>query len=325
MYSDQSQIPDGATVYDSAGDKIGTVHENNVQGAYLVVQKGFLFHKDFYVPLSAIARADEEGVYLTVSTAELSDSRYDSPPMVAEAMGTTRGASNVDQSYAGAATTASTVDQAAYTTGSAARAVRTDVETGTGDIRVPVREEELVVGKRTEEEGRVHIHKDVISEQQSVDVALQQERVTVERVAFTGDPATVTDAFVERDIEVPLMGEEVVVGKQVKGVEEVVIRKDVTTEQQRVTDTVRKERVIVDGVDQSGQAVASDSTTRSTAGYSTGTTSSVGSAAGSAANAAGNAANAAGNAGQSIVDRAKDAAQTAADDLGNAKDKLTGR
>jgi|GEM_PF-633895 len=318
MYSDQSQIPNGATVYDSAGDKIGTVHENNVQGAYLVVQKGFLFHKDFYVPLSAIARADEEGVHLTVSTADLSDARYDTPPMAAEAMGKTRGTGTADQSYTSAATTAGTVDQA-YTTG-AARTARTDVETGTGDIRIPVREEELVVGKRTEEEGRVHIHKDVISEQQSVDVSLQQERVTVERVAFSGDPATVKDAFVERDIEVPLMGEEVVVGKQVKGVEEVVIRKDVTTEQQRVTDTVRKERVVVDGVDQSGEAVATGST-----GYTTGTAGSAGNAAGSAANAAGNAANAAGNAGQSIADRAKGAAQTAADDLGNAKDKITGR
>ena len=301
MYSDQSQIPNGATVYDSAGDKIGTVHENNVQGAYLVVQKGLLFHKDFYVPLSAIARADEQGVYLTVSTADLSDSRYDSPPLAAEAMGTSRSAATgtVDQSYAGTATTAATVDQA-YTTGTSARSARTDIETATGDIRVPVREEELVVGKRTEEEGRVHIHKEVVAEQQSVDVALQQERVTVERVAFTGDPATVTDAFVERDIEVPLMGEEVVVGKQVKGVEEVIIRKDVTTEQQRVTDTVRKERVVVDGVDQSGQAVAADVPPRAT-GYTSGTTGSAGSAAGSAANAAGNVASAAGYCGP--VDR----------------------
>lgn len=308
MYSDQSQIPNGATVYDAAGDKIGTVHENNVEGAYLVVQKGFLFHKDFYVPLSAIARADEAGVHLTVSTADLSDERYDSPPMVADAMGTSRSTGRVDQSYTSAATTAGSVDQA-YATGTA-RTARTDVETGTGDIRVPVREEELAVGKRSEEEGRVHIHKDVVSEQQSVDVSLQQERVTVERVAFTGDPATVTDAFVERDIEVPLMGEEVVVGKHVKGVEEVVIRKDVTTEQQRVTDTVRKERVIVDGVDQSGQTTTAGSSSRATTG---------------AANAAGSVANAAGNAGQSLVDRAKGAAQTAADDLGNAKDKITGR
>lgn len=314
MYSDQSQIPNGATVYDAAGDKIGTVHENNVEGAYLVVQKGFLFHKDFYVPLSAIARADEEGVYLTVATADLSDERYDSPPMVADAMGTSRSTGKVDQSYTSAATTAGSMDQG-YTTGTA-RTARTDVETGTGDIRIPVREEELVVGKRSEEEGRVHIHKDVVSEQQSVDVSLQQERVTVERVAFTGDPATVTDAFVERDIEVPLMGEEVVVGKQVKGVEEVVIRKDMTTEQQRVTDTVRKERVIVDGLDQSGQA---------TAGSSSRTTTGAASTAGTAANAAGNAANAAGNAGQSLVDRAKGAARTAADDLNNAKDKITGR
>lgn len=70
-----------------------------------------------------------------------------------------------------------------------------------------MREEELVVGKQVEEQGRVHVHKDVVSEQQTVSVPLQQERVTVERVAYSGDPAASGDAFVERDIDVPVMGE----------------------------------------------------------------------------------------------------------------------
>ena len=156
-------------------------------------------------------------------------------------------------------------DQTAYA--SAATAATTPVQTTrstvsqevdqTGDIRVPVREEELVVGKRAEEQGRVHIHKEVTETPQSVDVSTQHERVTVERVAFSGD-VNADDAFVERSIDVPLMGEEAVVGKQVRGVEEVVIHKDVTTEQQRVTDTVRKERVVVDGVDQNGTSTTRD-------------------------------------------------------------------
>ena len=130
------------------------------------------------------------------------------------------------------------------------RTVVNDQVDSTGSIRVPVREEELVVGKQVEEQARIHVHKDVVSEQQTVSVPLQQERVTVERVAYTGDAAASGDALVGRDIDMPVMGEQAVVGKQVKGVEEVVIHKDMATEQQRVTDSVRKERVILDGVDQ---------------------------------------------------------------------------
>jgi len=48
---------------------------------------------------------------------------------------------------------------------------------------------------------------------------------------------------------VPVMGEEAVVGKRLREVEEVRLHKDTTQEQQQVTDTVRKERVVVDGTE----------------------------------------------------------------------------
>ena len=121
----------------------------------------------------------------------------------------------------------------------------TTASTATGDVRIPVREEELVVGTQVQEEGRVHVHKDVVAEQQTVTVPLQQERVTVERVPLSGNAST-ADAFTEQDIEVPVMGEQAVVGKQVKGVEEVRIHKDVVGQQEQVSGTVRKERVVVD-------------------------------------------------------------------------------
>ena len=119
---------------------------------------------------------------------------------------------------------------------------RTEV---TGDVRIPVREEELIVGTQVREEGRVHVHKDVVAEQQTVTVPLQQERVTVERVPLSGG-VSAADAFTEQDLEVPVMGEQAVVGKQVRGVEEVRIRKDVVGQQEQVSGTVRKERVVVD-------------------------------------------------------------------------------
>jgi len=128
------------------------------------------------------------------------------------------------------------------------------------DVRVPVREEELVAGKRQNEIGQVHIHKDVVEEQQTVNVPLQQERVTVERVPVSGEvsAADATDAFTERDIDVPVKGEEAVVDKRATVKEEVRLHKDAVTKPQQVSDTVRKERVTVEGADE----VATDDRTR---------------------------------------------------------------
>ena len=220
------QISNGTHVYDSAGDKLGSVVDMDSTAGYLIVQKGFFFPKDLYIPLSSVIQVDDDGVFVNLSKEQLQDDRYTEIP--------TYQVSNVVET-----TGSSTVSAAAST-------VRGTDET---DIRVPVREEELIVGKQRQEEGRVHLHKEVIQEQQTVSVPLQHEQVTVERVAVTGNTATVdtADAFVERDIDVPLMGEEAVTDKRTRVVEEVRLRKDVVTENQRVTDTVRKERVIVDG------------------------------------------------------------------------------
>ncbi|MDQ2828574.1 MAG: YsnF/AvaK domain-containing protein [Chloroflexota bacterium] len=75
--------------------------------------------------------------------------------------------------------------------------------------------------------------------------------MTVERVAITGQAsqADLPNAFQDQDIEVPVMGEEAVVGKQVREVEEVRLHKQASEEQQQVSDTVRRERVVVDGKD----------------------------------------------------------------------------
>jgi uncharacterized protein (TIGR02271 family) len=216
MYTDQRDIPVGATVYDVTGEKVGSVLEYNGASAYLMVEKGWLFTKDFYVPLDLIERVDADGVYLAVSKADLNDSRYENPPAVS-----------------GAAPTLA---------GSVATTAGTDV----ADISIPVREEELVVGTQQTEAGRVHIHKDVVTEQQTVTVPVQKEQITIERVPTSGELTTTEDAFVERDIDIPVMGETAVVGKRVVGVEEVRVHKDVVTEQEQVSDVVRKEQVTID-------------------------------------------------------------------------------
>jgi stress response protein YsnF len=52
------------------------------------------------------------------------------------------------------------------------------------------------------------------------------------------------------------MGEEAIVGKQAHVVEEVRLHKDDTQEQQQVTGSVRKERVVVDEMDETGNLTA---------------------------------------------------------------------
>jgi uncharacterized protein (TIGR02271 family) len=241
MRNDMDQIPNGTTVYDSAGDKVGTVAGYDPQGGYFLVEKGWLFVKDMYIPTSIIAKTDSEGVYLQVLKDELNQEMYANPPAVGTLSAPTTNYGST------APTTLGVTDQ--------------DVTAQRDDIRVPVREEELVTGTHQEEQGRVRVHKDVVEEDQTITVPVRRERVTVERVPYTGvdqnalgKDAMDKETFTDQDIDIPVMGEEVVIGKRVRGVEEVRIHKDAVTDQEQVSDTVRKERVVVDGVDDQGRA-----------------------------------------------------------------------
>jgi len=116
-----------------------------------------------------------------------------------------------------------------------------------GEVRVPVAEERLAVGKRDADLGEVQVRKTVTEEQQTVPVTLQreevrvQERDTPDRPLRAGD-----DAFNEGTLRVPVRGEEAVVAKEAVVTGEVVIDKTRTTDQRQVSDTVRKQRVDVD-------------------------------------------------------------------------------
>jgi uncharacterized protein (TIGR02271 family) len=250
MNSDNLQIVDGLTVYATDGTKLGTVQNYNPVAGYLDIRKGWLFPKDFFVPLSAVDTVTEDGITLNLAGDALSDERYAAPPTLAdEGTGVyerdTVAATDYDVSAIDARNTLDTSARTAVGT------AQTNLQEGE-DLTIPVREEELVAGTQAQEQGRVHVHKDVVEEQQTLNVPVSHERVTVEHTAYRGGDVQGDDAFVEQDIDIPVMGEEVVAQKRVRGVEEVEIRKDVVTEQQQVTDTVRKEQVTVDGVDETG-------------------------------------------------------------------------
>lgn len=89
------------------------------------------------------------------------------------------------------------------------------------------------------------VHKDVVEEPETIAVPVRHEEIHVERlpmdVLYEG-----TDAFREQEIEIPIMSERLWVGKRARVVEEVRVYKREVVEQERITESVRKERVHVE-------------------------------------------------------------------------------
>jgi uncharacterized protein (TIGR02271 family) len=140
------------------------------------------------------------------------------------------------------------LDKQAGNEASAARAASTE---GAQEIRVPLAEEELVAGKNQSEAGSVRLHKDVIEEQQTAAVPVTHEEVHLEHRPLAGNAVPAErfgeDVFQEKDIEVPVTQEQVVTGKRVTAQDEVRLSKTPVTEEQQVSDTVRRERLRVEG------------------------------------------------------------------------------
>jgi uncharacterized protein (TIGR02271 family) len=117
------------------------------------------------------------------------------------------------------------------------------------DEVIPVAEEELHVGKREVNRGRVRLHSRVIEKPVQEQVTLREERVAVERRPVSGTTQAGTlagDPFQERTIEVEERREEAVVSKEARVVEEVVVRKEAGQRTETISDTVRKTEVDVE-------------------------------------------------------------------------------
>jgi uncharacterized protein (TIGR02271 family) len=112
---------------------------------------------------------------------------------------------------------------------------------------VPVVEEELQVGKRQVLRGGIRVYSRVVETPVEENVQLREEHVRVERTAVDRPvSAADLDAFKEGTIELTETGEEVVVAKQARVVEEVTIGKDVSERTQTIKDSVRHTEVDVE-------------------------------------------------------------------------------
>lgn len=111
---------------------------------------------------------------------------------------------------------------------------------------LPVIEEEVQVGKREVERGRIRVHSRMSETPIEEQVRLRDERVVVERRPVDRQVSnTDPDLFREQQIELSETSEEAVVSKEARVVEEVVIDKDVAERVETVRDSVRRSDVEV--------------------------------------------------------------------------------
>ncbi len=111
---------------------------------------------------------------------------------------------------------------------------------------IPLREEQLVLGKRVVERGTTRVRRFVVETPVEEQVTLRDETVQVERRAVRDGRTTDLDDFTDKLIEVSRTGEEAVVSKPVHVREEVVVRKEAQERVETVRDTVRREEVAVE-------------------------------------------------------------------------------
>jgi hypothetical protein len=79
--SGSQRITDGTTVYDVSGDKVGLVSRATASADYFTLEKGMLFPRDYYVPMSAVSRIDPDGVYLNVAKDDIKKRDWENPPL----------------------------------------------------------------------------------------------------------------------------------------------------------------------------------------------------------------------------------------------------
>jgi uncharacterized protein (TIGR02271 family) len=265
----------GMSVVGADGEKVGEI--DGVEQDYFIVRKGFFFPQDHYVPMTAISSYDENQVYLNVTKDEALEQDWSNPPAAGTVYGetTTVGdqATIVDDRDASGDTDLVTdrdgvvvedsgrvgaVGEPAVAGYDNDRDTLAGVETGVDrgvtrdvdvddDATVELHEEELAAKTRPVERGEVRVTKDVVAEQETLEVPVTEEEVEVTRRPVDRDVTADDHAFEEGTIEVPLRGEEVDIEKRARVVEEIDIDKAAKTHTERVSDTVRREEVTVEG------------------------------------------------------------------------------
>lgn len=108
------------------------------------------------------------------------------------------------------------------------------------EIHVNLREEELDIDKHRVETGDVTLHKDIVEEEQSVNVPVSHDQVVIKQRAVDHEP---TDEPIkeEETVHIPVTAEKIDVEKYTVVTGEVSAHKRSVQETEQVRDVLRKE------------------------------------------------------------------------------------
>jgi uncharacterized protein (TIGR02271 family) len=234
----------GRDVVDSEGDKIGSLEEvyldtGSGRPEWATVKTGLFGTKQSFVPLR-----DANPVGGKVVIPYSKDQVKDAPSVDPDGELSTEEEERLYAHY-GIALGGSSTDVADRSEGY-------DVSGPTTDDAMTRSEEELRVGTARRERGRARLRKYVVTEQVQQTVPVQREEVRVEREPITDanvGRATEGPAISDEEHEVVLHEEEVVTEKRAVPKERVRMTKDTVTDEQTVSEEVRKERIETDEED----------------------------------------------------------------------------
>jgi uncharacterized protein (TIGR02271 family) len=227
----------GRNVVDQEGTKVGRLEEvyldqQTGRPEWLLVHTGLLGTKSSFAPLAG-ARVEGEDVRIGYSKQEVKDA----PSVEADGELSQEEEARLYAHYG--------LDYS-----------ESHSDTGpTTDDAMTRSEEELRVGTAKRERGRARLKKYVVTEEVTQTVPVQREEVRVEREPITDanrDRATAGPDISEEEHEVVLHEEEVVTEKRAVPKERVRLDKETVTDEQTVSEQVRKEQIDADGVEKKG-------------------------------------------------------------------------
>jgi uncharacterized protein (TIGR02271 family) len=247
----------GADVYDTDGDKVGSVGQvylDNEKGdpQWVTVKTGLFGTKETFVPLQGADVSDDR-----VTVAYGKQQIKDAPQIDADgALSPTEEGELYTYYGLGAASSqyGSGYQDRDDDVAEGRQVADTGRDTGYagGEDAMTRSEERLVAGTRTEEAGKARLRKHVVTEQQQVTVPVSHEEVRLEREPITDanrGGATSGPEITEAEHEVTLNAERPVVDTETVPVERVRLGKETVRDEQSVSGEVRKEQIEFDGPD----------------------------------------------------------------------------
>lgn len=241
MTNDQLARVQGQTAFDNAGQKIGDVQRvfldrQTNEPTWITVRAG-REGRETVVPLAG-SRIGPNGVALAVDKEAITDAPAIDVGSELDMDIVTRLNRHYERSMGAPDTTAET------------RRPQPERPSAYGQQDRPVEltafEEQLQVGTEAVESGSVRLRKVVVTEPVETTVPLRHEEIRVEHLPVSEARATPGHQFAEESAEVTLHEERPIISKETVPVETVRLAPETRTDQQRVTDQIRRERIEVE-------------------------------------------------------------------------------